>query len=169
MNSISKRKIFILVLISVLHLSINNSFAREFSYTVSHETFPNPERGWYTYTLMLDNNDYSSLASDGYRLAYSAIVLRDFMHSDINSSTLDKIETRFEEMRNAGVKAVLRINYSEEDGGQNPDFHQIERHMQQLAPILEANKDVIAYIEAGYMGPWGEWHFWNVNTPAISR
>ena len=143
----------------------NNCYAKEFSYSDSNESFPNPERGWYSYTLLLDNNDYGALADEGYRLAYSAIVLRDFLNRDIDIATLNKINTRFQEMRSAGMKAVLRVNYNEEEGGNNPGFAQIEQHMKQLAPIFETNKDVIAYIEAGYMGPWGEWHLSDVNNP----
>jgi len=31
-------------------------------------------------------------------------------------------------------------------------------HMQQLKPVLEANKDVIYAVQAGFLGAWGEWH-----------
>lgn len=164
MFALSSRMIYKFFSILLL-LCAGNSYAGDYSYPVTQDAFPNPERGWYAYTLMLDNNDYASLANQGYRLVYSPIVLRDFMNSDIDTSTLNTITNRFAAMRNAGIKAVLRVNYNEEDGGLNPDFPQMERHMKQLAPIIEANKDVIAYIEAGYMGPWGEWHFWNVNNP----
>ena len=31
-------------------------------------------------------------------------------------------------------------------------------HLDQLAPILAENSDVIAFMEAGFIGAWGEWH-----------
>jgi hypothetical protein len=139
--------------------------AVEVNYTETATSFPNPERGWYAYTLMLDNNNYEQLANTGYRLVYSSIVLADFVDRDIDTNTLGTIGSRFSEIRNAGLKAVLRVNYSEEHSGIYPDLNRIERHMQQLSPVFNDNKDVIAYIEAGYMGPWGEWHFWNINNP----
>jgi hypothetical protein len=115
---------------------------------------------------MLDNdNDYQQFANSGYRLVYSSIVLRDFVDRDIDIDTLDTIDNRFSDMRTAGLKAVLRVNYSETHSGSYPNLDRIKRHMQQLSPVLNANKDVIAYIEAGYMGPWGEWHFWNIDNP----
>jgi hypothetical protein len=138
----------------------------EIDYHEATESFPNPERGWYAYTLLLkDDNNYQQLANDGYRLAYSAIVLDEFVDRDIDIDTLDTINDRFSEMRNAGLKAVLRVNYSEEHAGIYPNLDRIERHMQQLSPVINSNKDVIAYIEAGYMGPWGEWHFWEIDNP----
>jgi hypothetical protein len=140
--------------------------AAEISYTESTTSFPNPERGWYAYTLMLNNdNNYQQLANSGFRLVYSSVVLSEFVNRDIDSNTLNIIENRFSEIRSAGLKAVLRVNYSETHAGSYPNLDRIERHMRQLAPVLNDNKDVIAYIEAGYMGPWGEWHFWNIDNP----
>src|SRR4030095_15962150 len=31
-------------------------------------------------------------------------------------------------------------------------------HIDQLEPVLRRNSDVIAYLEAGFVGAWGEWH-----------
>jgi len=168
MNAIPKKHIFNLTFLSFLIFFCNTCYAKDFLYSPSNESFPNPERGWYAFTLLLADNNYSDLADEGYRLLYSAIVLRDFMDSDIDNITLNKISAGFLAMRTAGIKAVLRVNYNEEDGGNNPDFPRIEQHMKQLAPIFEANKDVIAYIEGGYMGPWGEWHLSDVSAPAFS-
>jgi hypothetical protein len=139
--------------------------AVELNFTESTDSFPNPERGWYAYTLMLSNNDYQSLSNSGYRLVYSSVVLSDFVDRDIDDNTLSTMNNRFSQMRSAGLKAVLRINYSESHAGSYPDLDRIERHMQQLAPVINSNKDVISFIEAGYMGPWGEWHFWDINNP----
>lgn len=135
------------------------------SYEVDDSSHSNPDRGWYAYTTMLENPNYESIAKSGFRLVYSPITLKDFIARDISDSVLNTIKTRFASMRSAGVKAVLRVNYNETDGGKNANFDQIERHMKQLAPILEANKDVIAYIEGGYFGPWGEWHLYEVKNP----
>jgi hypothetical protein len=140
--------------------------AVEINYAETTTSFPNPERGWYAYTLMLDNgNNYQQLANTGFRLVYSSIVLDGFVDRDIDINTLNTINNRFKEIRNAGLKAVLRVNYSESLAGSYPNLDRIERHMQQLSPVLNDNKDVIAFIEAGYMGPWGEWHFWNIDNP----
>jgi hypothetical protein len=147
----------------IFHLSLLQ--AVELNFTESTDSFPNPERGWYAYTLMLSNNDYEDLANRGYRLVYSSIVLSNFVDRDIDATTLSVLNTRFSQMRSAGLKAVLRVNYSESHTGIYPDLDRIERHMQQLSSVINNNKDVVAFIEAGYMGPWGEWHFWGISNP----
>ena len=34
----------------------------------------------------------------------------------------------------------------------------IKGHLRQLEPVFAVNADVIALFEAGFVGPWGEWH-----------
>lgn len=73
---------------------------------------------------------------------------------------LQTVTDRFAELRANGVKAVFRVNYNEELQGTDASMAQMLRHMDQLQPLLEDNKDVIAFIEIGYFGQWGEWHDW---------
>jgi hypothetical protein len=136
------------------------SFAGEYHFNPDDTAFPNPDRGYYAYAPILDNDSYAQIGDSGVRLVYGAITLRDFIHRDISDSTLNRIRTRFAELRSSGVKAVLRINYNEEETGTDAAMDQMIRHMAQLQPLLLENKDVIAYIEAGYFGQWGEWHDW---------
>lgn len=136
------------------------SHADEFFFSPETRNFPNPDRGWYFYAPILADDSYAQIGNSGGRLVYGAITLRDFIHSDINEAILASISQRFAELRVNGVKAVLRINYNEEETGTDASQSQMIRHMQQLQPLLEENKDVIAYIEIGYFGQWGEWHDW---------
>jgi hypothetical protein len=65
-------------------------------------------------------------------------------------------------VREVGIKFIVRFSYNDGTSAPNtqPDatLAQVLRHIEQLAPILEANKDVIAWFEAGFIGAWGEWH-----------
>jgi hypothetical protein len=59
------------------------------------------------------------------------------------------------------MKAVLRFAYERDFMGRaayGPTEADIRQHTQQLKPFLEANKDVILVIQAGFIGAWGEWH-----------
>jgi len=35
----------------------------------------------------------------------------------------------------------------------------VAAHLEQLRPLLEANADVIALLQAGFIGTWGEWYY----------
>ena len=39
-----------------------------------------------------------------------------------------------------------------------PTYGDVANHARQLAPFLAANRDVIAVVQAGMIGAWGEWH-----------
>ncbi len=53
------------VLIAVLSYQSAISLAGDYTYAASDETFPNPERGWYSYAPILSNASYSDLGNSG--------------------------------------------------------------------------------------------------------
>ncbi len=76
---------------------------------------------------------------------------------------LTSIEDGFTELRSRGRKAIVRFRYS--SGSLNAcgradaeSIEIVEAHIAQLGPLLEENADAIAYVEAGFLGMWGEWH-----------
>lgn len=64
----------------------------------------------------------------------------------------------------AGLKLILRFAYRPEEnqsGGPvycDPPKERILVHLAQLGPVLRERLGVVAYLEAGLIGPWGEWH-----------
>jgi hypothetical protein len=97
----------------------------------------------------------------GNTLVHLNIRLDDWRDTDIPQDVLDGLNTNFADIRDAGVKAMIRFAYN---AGPYPDSEpdaskaQILRHIEQLTPILQTNADVIAWVEAGFIGAWGEWH-----------
>ncbi|RMH24540.1 MAG: DUF4832 domain-containing protein [Candidatus Hydrogenedentota bacterium] len=137
------------------------------TYTESASDVPNPERGVFRWGGDITdlNIDYQSFASGGARLVYNDIRLDNYTSSTIPQAVLDNITSGFALIRQAGLKSIVRIKYNDTDPSQNPSVPPKEasptylvQHLAQLQPVLEANKDVIAYFYAGIIGAWGEWH-----------
>lgn len=85
--------------------------------------------------------------------------LRDFRDRPLSASLLAQIDADFAEARTLGIKLIPRFSYNEGPIGEaDAPESVVEGHIKQLAPILRANEDVIAYLEAGFVGTWGEWH-----------
>jgi hypothetical protein len=42
--------------------------------------------------------------------------------------------------------------------GLDPPLARVLEHIDQLTPVLRATSDVIAFMEMGFVGAWGEWH-----------
>lgn len=129
---------------------------------------PNPERGMMTHhEFFSDRSDELDLAyldseiQAGRTLIFTVYVLRDFRDKELSKSMLGRIRRNFRAIRRAGMKAIVRFcySYSEDDHPWDAPWEVTSRHIEQLTPILRENADVIAVLEAGFIGVWGEWYY----------
>lgn len=99
-------------------------------------------------------------AEDGMTIGQFYIYLTDYAARPLDEAILQRIESEFDAMRRAGVKALLRFAYetTNKDPANGPTREMVLRHMEQLRPLLERNKDVLYVLQAGFVGAWGEWH-----------
>ncbi len=144
------------------------SFGATTTFTGSEVPFPNPERGFYRAGQgSLDRFDPAFLADafqDGYRLIYARIDLSPYRDRALPPAFLDRLGAGFAAARVAGVKLIVRAVYNyphgETDyrGAQDAPLPIVLRHIAQLGPVLRANEDAIAFVQAGFVGAWGEWH-----------
>ncbi len=145
------------------------------NYTESFDIIANPERGLQKYSITNNNyntnSNYSNInesditgwrtGSDKVTVIYRYFMLSDFMGSDISQTWIDNIHLDFSRIRNAGLKCIVRFAYTDEisSSPQQPDKSQILAHINQLAPVLESNRDIILSHQAGFIGTWGEWYY----------
>ncbi|MEO6097235.1 MAG: DUF4832 domain-containing protein [Fibrobacteria bacterium] len=127
-------------------------------YEKTAEDIVNPERGFY-----LPEDGITRAGLSDIRRVQKASVIRSYYRLDayrsvaLPASFLQKVETDLGLVREAGIKVIVRFAYN---SGPDPDapLDRILSHIGQLAPILTANADIIAMLEAGFIGAWGEWH-----------
>jgi hypothetical protein len=131
------------------------------TYTYSDASILNPERGFFTPYELPGPVGFSPLRATGSTLVHLDVRLDDWRETDIPQDVLAGFDINFADMRAAGIKAIIRFVYNK---GPFPDSEpdaskaQILRHIEQLTPLLQKNVDVIAWLEAGFIGAWGEWH-----------
>lgn len=80
---------------------------------------------------------------------------------DLTEDALNVLQTTFDNVRNFGGKVIVRICYDPWfDGHSNttPEHKWVMRHIEQLAPVLSKNVDVIVALEMGMHGAFGEMH-----------
>lgn len=166
------RTLFTLLLISLLAASCQPAPTKtppsadiplqHIAFTPSAADIPNPERGFYEGAELGETDLTWYPAETGNRLLYLSARLDDFRDRDLTDEYLAELEDFFIAARQAGLKTIVRFSYN--DGETYPDpapdasLEQVLRHIEQLAPVLEINKDAIAWFEAGFIGAWGEWH-----------
>ena len=138
-------------------------------YIRSDKPIANPERGLYKHTATstktytaLDAVTLQQYKSDlGISLIYRNFQLNSFIYKNISADYLANMQHDFQVIRESGMKVIVRFSYSESERVRQRDASKlmILRHIQQLKPILQANSDVIALLQAGFIGTWGEWYY----------
>ena len=125
------------------------------SYQRSTSDFSNPERGFHG--TANDREAYASEAGKGHTLVRRYVRLDDYRYSAIPSSFLDALDADLAALRDHGLKVILRFSYN---FGFDPDapLDRVLQHIEQVAPLLQEHSDVIAVLQAGFIGAWGEWH-----------
>lgn len=137
------------------------------NYTVDSTTiFANPERGFYHHQETSGGSTLSASQLSGYRSEGISLILRlfylsSFRTTSISSSYLSSMTTDFARLREAGLKAVVRFAYTSSMSKPYGDASasRVLAHIQQLKPVLQANADVIATVQVGFVGAWGEWYY----------
>lgn len=121
----------------------------------------NPERGFYMPVDLFGARDFSEVRAAGFTLSRAYARLDEWRDTDLPQSFLDNLDKALDAVRAAGIKIVPRFSYnfgpypnSEPDASKA----QMLRHIAQLKPVLQKHADVIAWMEAGFVGAWGEWH-----------
>jgi hypothetical protein len=159
-------------------------FAQDFAtntYTGSSEDFANPERGFY-----IQADSYASAPSPvpanlaNYRIngksspgnTYTAKIslllrlfyLDTFVNAPISPGFLNAIQADFDSIRAQGCKAVVRFAYNQDQTSpfDEPSKARILAHIEQLKPLLKQNSDVIAVLQHGFIGAWGEGYYTDI-------
>lgn len=158
------------------------------TYTESPEDFPNPERGFYrpievhasNYKVLIeaelrDLRSPQQVPKGNYQVASTLVfryyILDDVVDTPIKASFFINIKKDFEAARAAGIKLIPRFVYTNRqkkgdcpEGFICPPYGDapkaiILKHIAQLKPVLYANADVIACVQLGFIGTWGEQYY----------
>ena len=134
------------------------------NYELSNSIFPNPERGFLRTLIVYSEGDSLNLAQlnllrgENISLVLRFFYLEAFKDKAISATELSLIQDDLDKIRQAGLKAVLRFAYTDNLAGTDAPYEIVAQHLDQLQPIFENNKDVIAFVQAGFIGAYGEWY-----------
>ncbi len=155
-SSIGLITVFFRGLVAILIATTARAATLEFA--ASDAPLLNPERGLYGHAPMVRRTRFDRLRASGVSLVYAQIYLPEFRDRAISAERLEELSDAFDRIRAAGLKGIVRVSYSNRIGMPDADLEQIQEHVDQLAPLFDRHKDVIAFFQAGFIGAWGEWH-----------
>jgi hypothetical protein len=139
-------------------------------YEESNATLIAPERGFYKYYRqnkygypefvdLANNREFTWVRESGFSLISARVSLERFRYSDIPETFLAQIQDGLEAVRAGGIKVILRFNYNNGNApGADTSLPWVLRHIAQLRNVFNDNADVIAVVQTGFLGAWGEWH-----------
>ena len=144
----------------MIFLSIEILSQTTITYQGTDEIFINPERGFSAYRsnpITLNFIDY--LKSQNVAVIQRIYTIPQYNSIPLPETFLTTVQNDLDAAREGGIKVVLRFSYTNDQNGADAALDTILLHISQLAPVLQENYDVIAYVEAGFIGAWGEWYY----------
>jgi hypothetical protein len=138
------------------------------TYQPSDDDFPNPERGFYEQQSYnpergqlrpLDPARLRHARDNGTSLLRMYWIFSEFRDRPLSPAMLDRVRADFAAARASGIKVIGRFAYNfGPTGAPDAPLDLVLTHLDQLGPVLRENADVLAFLEAGFIGTWGEWH-----------
>jgi len=168
-NKSLKLPLFILFILLIITSGIYAVFfhipTTTITYTQSETLMINPSRGFYVQFDTGHLSELTPLRDEGVSLVLLAFDIAEFIDTDISKTKLDELDLALESVRANGLKAILRTAYGFYDAQAYQDPQSLEiikAHIQQLSPLFHKHQDVLLTVQAGFLGPWGEWHHSNL-------
>ena len=149
------------------------------SYTETVETIPNPGAGYTTTiwpvckpgstpvysptgSLVLFFVDIGAFSSGANGTMNDDGTYTEGTDYDLDQEFFDSWRQTFENCRKNGCMTALRFRY-DANGKDDPEpssFDQVLHHIQQIkdSGLLEEYKDILCFVESGFVGKWGEQH-----------
>jgi len=128
----------------------------------------NPERGTFVDVDLVNGRDFRDVRAAGHTLGFAYVRLDAWRTVALPPDLIADLDKGFAAARDAGIKVILRFAYNKDAWGQDAPKWAILAHISQLTQLLRDNADVIAALDAGFIGAWGEWHdsSFHVDNPA---
>jgi hypothetical protein len=168
-------RVFTLV-INLFIISVLFGQQTTIKYIPSSSIIANPELGWYddyyshtggsnlsvNYRPLNARELIENRENDKITLIMRLFYLHEFLdQTAVSTEYLSKMQADFDSIRAAGVKCIIRFAYS---ASQNADIwdatpDKVFSHIESLSNVLSSNSEIIAGIQAGFIGAWGEWYY----------
>lgn len=164
MNREKKRIVFIsfifCILFGIFYFFFPLSEKKYATYQDGNAVLSNPSRGLYE-QIKSNRPDKIKKLDPDIRLVLLEYNLDGYQNDLLPPEKLEELSLFFNLCRENGKKIIFRAAYGfGKDAANNDisDLLMVQKHMSEIAPILNENKDILLCVQAGMIGPWGEWH-----------
>ena len=171
-NQVSITMNYILEMIASPDIEIPIIRKTTITYEESIETFVNPDRGFYNHAYIPCTQDGVGSVKEELLFRNSLIHLRidlsefsskynGYKDLELTDRMLESLDALFQQINDSGACVIVRFAYDNQYAGNvdmEPKIAIIQKHIEQLTPIINKHKNMISALECGLIGPWGEMH-----------
>ncbi len=128
----------------------------------------NPECGFYFQRAAENPGDLTAIRKDGISLLLLTLDLRNYRNRPLDDAKLERLDIALKSVCEAGLKVIFRAAYgfTEADSRVDPtDLGLVRNHIARMSSVLTRHAPVVWSVQAGMLGPWGEWHHSNHGDP----
>eukprot|EP00756_Hemistasia_phaeocysticola_P015320 Hpha_TRINITY_DN15403_c0_g1::TRINITY_DN15403_c0_g1_i1::g.175716::m.175716 len=136
----------------------------------------NPVRGMYLpidiAADILSRTTAADFSLDGEEMSLVRflVTLENSCDSADISAQLGEISSVLTHLKTLGKRALFRFFYTPRDGTKNTCGHYYPNsvavatdHIARIGALVNTMPEAIGFVEAGVIGPWGEWHGWGAD------
>ncbi|MCR5792027.1 MAG: DUF4832 domain-containing protein [Lachnospiraceae bacterium] len=127
----------------------------------SKEQINNPRRGVY-FQIPAEEVDHIKeyYGDDKFSVVLIALNLKDYLNQEkLPKEKIKELKNALKVAREEELSVVLRCAYDWGGNYEDPESDEtIKAHIRQLAPVINGYKECILVVQAGFIGPYGEWH-----------
>lgn len=138
------------------------------SFPPSNEDLVNPERGFYVQRAAESLGNLTDLRENGISLVLLTLDLKHYRNRPLDDARLSVLDESMHRIRDAGVKVIFRAAYGFTDADYRvdpSDLNRIRGHIAAMSKVLASHAPWVFAVQAGMLGPWGEWHGSNHGDP----
>jgi hypothetical protein len=128
----------------------------------------NPERGFYFQRAAENPGDLTGVRKEGISLLLLTLDLRHYRDRPLDEAKLEHLGFALKGVRDAGLKVIFRAAYGFTDADYRVDpldLGLVRKHIARMSSVLTRHAPVVWTVQAGMLGPWGEWHNSNHGNP----
>ena len=160
----AKNKIISLIMVMVMAFggSLTLAGKENIVFNQSKDEINNPFQGFY---IQLDSANYNAfykeIEDNDVNLVMLSFNLSGCTQKELPKQKLEELEVALKTLEELDAQIIFRAAYGFDEGYRTTEpriFNIVLEHINQIAQILNFYESNILCVQAGMLGPWGEWH-----------
>lgn len=158
-KKIKKIMLALVLLFFICLFMINKYLNYEIKFSKNENILSNPGRGGYIQINSGESERIQDLKEEGINLIFVAFDIEDYNNTTIPEQKLLELNECLHEAEKNNVSLIFRAAYGFYDDCSEPEKRELfSVHIRQIAAVLNEYSEQLLCVQAGMLGPYGEWH-----------